>query len=62
MLRAGSGTLVDGSRMTTQLAALGYRSIYAIAGPEVFHTLLEANVINRLYLTIAQQLLGGERL
>ena len=60
VLRAGSGTLVDGSRMTAELAALGYRSIYAIAGPEVFHTLLRAKVINRLYLTIAQQLLGGE--
>lgn len=60
VLRAGSGTVVDGSRMTAELAALGYRSIYAIAGPEVFYTLLDAKVINRLYLTIAQQLLGGE--
>ena len=62
VLRAGSGTVVDGSRMTAELAALGYRSIYAIAGPEVFYTLLDAKVINRLYLTIAQQLLGGGRL
>jgi len=34
--------------------------MYAIAGPSVFHTLLSARVVNRLYLTIAQQLLGGE--
>ena len=60
VIRAGAGTLVEGKRMVSRLAALGYRSIYAIAGPEVFYTLLEANVINRLYLTIAQQLLGGE--
>ena len=60
VLRAGSSTVVDGSRMITQLAALGYRSIYAIAGPEVFYTLLGAKLINRLYLTVAQQLLGGE--
>jgi riboflavin biosynthesis pyrimidine reductase len=60
VLRAGTGTVVDGGRMTAQLAALGYRSIYAIAGPEVFYTLLGAKVVNRLYLTIAQQLLGGE--
>ena len=59
VLRAGHGTMVDGSRMTAELAALGYRSIYAIAGPDVFYTLLRAQVINRLYLTIAQQLLGG---
>lgn len=60
VLRAGSGTLVEGKRTVSRLAGLGYRSIYAIAGPAVFHTLLEANVIHRLYLTIAQQLLGGE--
>jgi riboflavin biosynthesis pyrimidine reductase len=60
VIRAGSGTRVDGHRMISQLAALGYRSIYAIAGPAVFHTLLDANIVNRLYLTIAQQLLGGE--
>jgi len=60
VLRAGAGRRVDGELMIPQLGRLGYRSIYAIAGPAVFHTLLEANVLNRLYLTIAQQLLGGE--
>jgi riboflavin biosynthesis pyrimidine reductase len=59
VIRAGSGTRVDGSRMLRELAALDYRSIYAIAGPSVFYTLLEAKAINRLYLTITQQLLGG---
>jgi len=43
VIRAGSGNRVDGHRMISQLATLGYQS-----------------VINRLYLTIAQQLLGGE--
>jgi len=60
VVRAGAGTLVDGGRMISHLAALGYRSLYAIAGPAVFYTLLEAKVLDRLYLTIAQQLLGGE--
>ena len=59
IIRAGSGAWVDGRRMIEELAALDYRSIYAIAGPAVFYTLLEANAINRLYLTITQQLLGG---
>ena len=59
IIRAGSGTRVDGRRMVEDLAALDYRSIYAIAGPAVFYTLLEAKAINRLYLTITQQLLGG---
>jgi len=60
VLRAGAGTRVEGQLLIPQLGRSGYRSIYAIAGPAVFHTLLEANVLNRLYLTIAQQLLGGE--
>ncbi len=60
VLRAGAGNRVEGGRAISQLAKSGYRSIYAIAGPAVFYTLLEANVINRLYLTITQQLLGGD--
>ena len=60
IIRAGAGTQVDGSLMITALAEHGYSSIYAIAGPAVFYTLLQSRVIDRLYLTIAQQLLGGE--
>jgi len=60
IIQAGAGTRVDGSIMIPELAALGYRSIYAIAGPAVFHTLLRARVVDRLYLTITQQLLGGD--
>ena len=60
VIHAGTGTQVDGSIMIHELAALGYKSIYAIAGPAVFHTLLQARVIDRLYLTITQQLLGGD--
>jgi riboflavin biosynthesis pyrimidine reductase len=60
VIYAGAGTRVDGRIMIPELAARGYRSIYAIAGPAVFHTLLEARVVDRLYLTIAQQLLGGD--
>ena len=59
VMPAGAGHQVEGRRMIDQLAAEGYRSIYAIAGPWVFHTLLEAQVVNRLYLTLACRLLGG---
>lgn len=59
VLRAGAGRRVDGRQMIEQLAAAGYRSIYAIAGPAVFGTLLHARAINRLYLTFACTLLGG---
>jgi riboflavin biosynthesis pyrimidine reductase len=60
VVHAGTGTQVDGSIMIPGLAARGYRSIYAIAGPAVFHTLLQARIVDRLYLSITQQLLGGE--
>ena len=56
---AGSGIKVNGRRMIDELAQHDYRSIYAIAGPAVFHTLLESHVVDRLYLTITQQILGG---
>jgi riboflavin biosynthesis pyrimidine reductase len=59
VMPAGTGHQVEGKRMIELLAAQGYRSIYAIAGPWVFHTLLEARVLDRLYLTVACQLLGG---
>lgn len=60
IIHAGAGNRVDGSMMIPELASRGYQSIYAIAGPGVFHTLLEARIVDRLYLTIAQQLLGGD--
>ena len=45
--------------MITRLGQAGYRSIYSIAGPAVFHTLLRAGRIDRLYLTLVCTLLGG---
>ncbi|MDX1698522.1 MAG: dihydrofolate reductase family protein, partial [Thiohalobacterales bacterium] len=59
LMIAGDDRRVDGRQMIDQLASAGYRSIYAIAGPEVFHTLLAGGTIDRLYLTLACQLLGG---
>ena len=60
VIYAGSGIKVNGRRMLDELARHDYRSIYAIAGPAVFHTLLQSRIVDRLYLTITQQILGGE--
>jgi riboflavin biosynthesis pyrimidine reductase len=60
VIRAGDGIKVNGRRMLEELARHDYRSLYAIAGPAVFHTLLQSRSIDRLYLTITQQILGGE--
>lgn len=59
-IHAGTGRRVDGRKMIGALAEHGYRSIYSVAGPGVFHTLVEANVLDRLYLTMTHQLLSGE--
>lgn len=57
---AGTGRNVDGARAIAVLQALHYRHIYSIAGPTVLHTLLSAGVLQRLYLTFAHCLVGGE--
>ncbi|HEY9199207.1 MAG TPA: dihydrofolate reductase family protein [Gammaproteobacteria bacterium] len=57
---AGLGTTVDGSRAIAQLAELGYRRIYSVAGPSVFHSLVAAGALHRLYLTFSHRIVGGE--
>ena len=53
-------TSVDGGKMIGELAARGYWTIYNATGPKVMHMLLKAGVLNRLYLTHANRILGGE--
>ncbi|TFH32990.1 MAG: pyrimidine reductase [Anaerolineales bacterium] len=50
---------VEGGSMVSALQEQGYRLIYSAAGPKVLHLLLEAGVLNRLYLTFAARILGG---
>lgn len=57
---AGDNTSVDGARAIALLQGLGYRRIYAVAGPSVFYTLVRAGVLQRLYLTMAHRILGGK--
>lgn len=58
--RVGSGTTVEGKRAIALLSELGYRRIYSVAGPSVLHTLLGAGVLQRMYLTFAHRIVGGE--
>jgi riboflavin biosynthesis pyrimidine reductase len=51
---------VEGRQMVERLAGMGYRTVYSAAGSEVMHMLLNAGVLDRLYLTIAGRILGGE--
>ena len=45
--------------MVQQLTALGYQTIYSAAGPKILHLLLSGGVLDRLYLTHANRILGG---
>jgi riboflavin biosynthesis pyrimidine reductase len=53
-------TTVSGGRLVQAMAGLGYRAIYSASGPKVLHLLLAAGVLDRLYLTLANRLLGGD--
>jgi riboflavin biosynthesis pyrimidine reductase len=50
---------VAGDQMLQHLTGLGYQTIYSAAGPKVLHLLLAGGVLDRLYLTYANRLLGG---
>lgn len=51
---------VRGEEMVARASELGYGAIYSAAGPKILHLLLEGGVLDRLYLTLAPRLLGGE--
>ncbi|MDD5371264.1 MAG: dihydrofolate reductase family protein [Anaerolineaceae bacterium] len=51
---------VDGSLLLKRLSELGYRSVYSAAGPKVLHLLVSGDVLDRLYLTYANRMLGGQ--
>jgi len=56
---AGQGRYVEGAPLTRALGALGFRSLFLLAGPRMLETMLRDRVLARLYLTIAHCLLGG---
>lgn len=59
VVAAGRGGRVDAAAALAWLAGRGVRTVYSIAGPRLFHALLSAGAVDRLYLTLAHQLLGG---
>lgn len=60
MIFAGKELRVRGRELITALGQKGFTTIYAISGSEVLNTLLCDRVLNRLYLTHALRILGGE--
>jgi len=50
---------VEGAALVQRMTEMGYRMVYSAAGPKVLHLLLSGGVLNRLYITQANRLLGG---
>lgn len=57
---AGKGSRVQGRKLITALGQEGFVAIYAVSGPKILNTLLSDQALNRLYLTHALRILGGE--
>jgi len=57
---AVGATTVDGARLVEKMTELGYRTVYNSTGPKVLRMLLAGGALDRLYLTHANRLLGGE--
>ncbi|MGD8752046.1 MAG: dihydrofolate reductase family protein [Anaerolineales bacterium] len=50
---------VEGAALLERMTELGYQTVYNSTGPKVLHLLLAGGVLNRLYLSYANRLLGG---
>lgn len=57
---ASGGGRVRGDAVLDVARRRGYRTLYAIGGPKVFHTLLADHAMHRVYLTHSHRLLAGE--
>ena len=57
---AGNESNVMGDQMVQHMNDLGHKTIYSAAGPQIMHLLLRGGVLDRLYLTLANRILGGE--
>jgi riboflavin biosynthesis pyrimidine reductase len=54
----GEATRADGRAVLDALGERGHRLVLSEAGPHVFGTLLEANVVDELFLTVSPRLAG----
>lgn len=60
IILAGEGRWVDAAPLTEALGGHGFRSLFLLAGPRLLEGMLRAGLLDRLYLTLAHRLLGGE--
>jgi riboflavin biosynthesis pyrimidine reductase len=60
VILAGKGGSVEGAPLTRALGALGFRSLFLLAGPRMLDAMLRDRMLSRLYITVAHSILGGE--
>lgn len=58
--QVGASARLTAGDILAGLAGEGLRCVYSIAGPRMLHTLLAGDALDRLYLTVAQVVLGGD--
>lgn len=51
---------LDSAQIPARLAERGYRSAYITFGPHGLHAMLQAGIVQRLYLTLAHRLIAGD--
>jgi riboflavin biosynthesis pyrimidine reductase len=51
---------VRGDEIARHMADMGYQNVFNSTGPKVLHLLLDDDVLDRLYVTHANKLLGGK--
>lgn len=59
IIYAGEERSVQGAPLIDALKLLGFRSIYLVAGPQMFDTMVRQRQLSRLYHTITHQLVGS---
>jgi riboflavin biosynthesis pyrimidine reductase len=59
VLITGESQNVEGKPLIDALATKNYKHCYLIAGPKMLHTMVNDQKLSKIYLTHAQQLLGG---
>lgn len=60
VIKAGSGSWVEGGALVKELGKKGYRSLYLVAGPDMLDTMIRDGQLGLLFQTITHQLMGGE--
>ena len=56
---AGQGEQVDAPALMNFIAQKSYQSVYLVAGPQLLQDLLMHSYIDRFFITVCHQLLGG---